>query len=99
VHGISHALGALARADAVIEQDAIAAMSPVWPPARWLPPKAAAHDAGVRKWTERGLIEARREGKQWIGNVVSLKARKERLEGRVSVAKQTSNAPAEPFRS
>ena len=73
-------------------------------PARWLPLKAAAHDAGVkyetaRKWAERGLIEARREGKRWFVNVVSLQARKERLEGRVSVAKQTSNAPAEPFSS
>ena len=56
------------------------------PPAIWLPLKAAAHDVGVkyetaRKWAERGLIEARREGKRWVANVVSLKARKERLAG------------------
>jgi len=49
-----------------------------------LPLKAAAHDAGVkyetaRVWAKRGLIEARREGKRWLVNVVSLKARKERL--------------------
>jgi hypothetical protein len=58
-------------------------------PARWLPLKAAAHDAGVkyetaRVWAVRGLIEARREGKRWFPNVVSLKARKERLAGRLS---------------
>jgi len=56
------------------------------PPAIWLPLKAAAHDAGVkyetaRKWAERGLIEACRDGKRWIVNVSSLKARKERLAG------------------
>jgi hypothetical protein len=56
------------------------------PAAQWLPLKAAAHDAGVkyetaRVWAERGLIEARREGKRWLINVVSLKARKERLAG------------------
>jgi hypothetical protein len=62
------------------------------PPAQWLPLKAAAHDAGVRYetarvWAERGLIEARREGKRWLVNVVSLKARKERLAGRVPAGK------------
>jgi hypothetical protein len=62
------------------------------------------HDAGVkyetaRKWAERGLIEARRDGKRWIVNVSSLEARKERLKGRVSVAMQTNNARSEPFRS
>ena len=53
------------------------------PPAQWLPLKAAAHDADVkyetaRKWAERGQIEARREGKRWLVNLVSLKARKDR---------------------
>lgn len=52
------------------------------PPAQWLPLKAAAHDAGVeyetaRKWAERGLIEARRDGKRWLANLISLKARKD----------------------
>ena len=69
------------------------------PTAIWLPLKAAAHDAGVkyetaRKWAERGLIEARREGKRWVANVVSLKARKERLAGYISVAKPINNAPS-----
>jgi len=55
------------------------------PPARWLPLKAAAHDAGVnyetaRVWAKRGLIEARRDGKRWLVNLVSLKARKERFQ-------------------
>jgi hypothetical protein len=59
------------------------------PPAQWLPLKTAAYDAGVkyetaRVWAERGLIEARREDKRWFVNVVSLKARKERLAGRFS---------------
>lgn len=53
-------------------------------PARWLPLKAAAHDAGVeyetaRVWAKRGLIEARRDGKRWFANLVSLKARKQLL--------------------
>jgi hypothetical protein len=52
------------------------------PPAQWLPLKAAAHDAGVknettRKWAKRGLIEARRDGKRWLINLISLKARKD----------------------
>lgn len=56
------------------------------PPAQWLPLKAAAIDTGVeyetaRKWAERGLIEAQREGKRWLINLISLKARKERLSG------------------
>jgi len=56
------------------------------PPAIWLPLKAAAHDAGVayetaRVWAERGLIEARREGKRWLVNMSSMMARKERLAG------------------
>jgi hypothetical protein len=72
------------------------------PPARWLPLKAAAHDANVkyetaRKWAERGLIEARREGKLWLVNVVGLKARKDRLAGQVPAAKPTLNAGSEPF--
>jgi hypothetical protein len=59
------------------------------PPAQWLPLKAAAHDANVkyetaRVWAERGLIEARRDSRRWLANVVSLKARKERLAGRLS---------------
>ena len=59
------------------------------PPAQWLPLKAAAHDAGVayetaRVWAKRGLIEARRDGERWIVNLLSLKARKERFEGRLS---------------
>jgi hypothetical protein len=58
------------------------------PPARWLPLKAAAHDASVeyetaRQWAERGLIEARRDGKRWLVNVVGLKARKELLTRKV----------------
>jgi hypothetical protein len=35
----------------------------------------------VRKWAERRLIEARREGKRWLANVVNLKERMERLAG------------------
>ena len=51
-------------------------------PPQWLPLKTAAHDAGVeyettRKWAERGLIEARRDGKRWLINLISLKARKD----------------------
>jgi hypothetical protein len=67
------------------------------PPAEWLPLKAAAHDCGekyetARKWAERGLIEARREGKRWFVNVVSLRARQERLAGRLSGAKLPTSA-------
>jgi hypothetical protein len=52
------------------------------PAARWLPLKAAAIDAGVkyetaRTWAESGLIEARRDGKRWLVNLTSLKARKD----------------------
>jgi hypothetical protein len=74
------------------------------PPAQWLPLKAAAHDASLtyetaRVWAKRGLIEARPEGGRWLANVVSLKNRKERLEGRLSGAKPTYNARPEPFGS
>ena len=53
-------------------------------PAQWLPLKAATYDAGVeyetaRVWAKRGLIEARRDGKRWFANLVSLKARKQLL--------------------
>jgi hypothetical protein len=56
------------------------------PPACWLRLKAAAMDAGVkyetaRVWAERGLIEARRDGKRWFVNVASLIARKGRFAG------------------
>ncbi|MDN4982225.1 hypothetical protein QY049_03165 [Bradyrhizobium sp. WYCCWR 13022] len=51
-------------------------------PEEWLPLKAAAHDADVlyetaRLWAKAGLIQARRVGKRWIVNVVTLKARKQ----------------------
>ena len=66
------------------------------PPAQWLPLKAAAHDAGVkyetaRKWAERGLIEARRDGERWFVNVVGLRTRKERFAAQLSAA--TPNRP------
>jgi hypothetical protein len=56
------------------------------PTAQWLPLKAAAHDAGVKYETtrvraERGPIEARRDGKRWYVNLISLVARKQRLAG------------------
>jgi hypothetical protein len=65
------------------------------PPGRWLPLKAAAYEAGVpyenaRQWAVRGWIEARREGKRWSANVISLKARKGRLAGRLSGDKATN---------
>ena len=52
------------------------------PTAQWLPLKAAAHDAGVkyetaRVWAESGFIEARRDGKRWLVNLVTLTARKD----------------------
>jgi hypothetical protein len=67
------------------------------PPAKWLPLKTAAHDCGVeyetaRRSVEHGLIEARREGGRWFVNVVSLKARKERLAGRLSGVKPPTSA-------
>jgi hypothetical protein len=69
------------------------------PPAQWVPLKAAAHDTGVeyetaRTWAERGLIEARREGKRWMINLTSLRARKERFAGQVSAAKPIINGQA-----
>lgn len=69
------------------------------PAALWLPLKAAAHDAGVkyetaRTWAESGLIEARREGKRWLANLHSLRARRERFAGQLSAGK-LSNAPSE----
>jgi hypothetical protein len=50
------------------------------PAALWMPLKASALDCNVkyetaRTWAASGLIEARREGKRWFVNVVSLRAR------------------------
>jgi hypothetical protein len=65
------------------------------PPAEWVPLKLAAYAAGVeyetaRKWAERGLVEARRDGGRWLVNMVSLVARKERFAGPVPGAKPTT---------
>ncbi|OSJ21230.1 hypothetical protein BSZ19_48245 [Bradyrhizobium japonicum] len=58
------------------------------PPAQWMPLKAAAIDWGVkyetlRMWCKRGLVEADRDGKRWMVNLTSLKARQARLFGRL----------------
>jgi hypothetical protein len=50
------------------------------PPGQWLPLKTAAHACGIeyercRTWAAASLIEARREGRRWLVNVVSLRAR------------------------
>ena len=54
------------------------------PAAQWVTLKRAASICGlnyetVRTWAERGLIEARREGKRWMVNLTDLKARQARL--------------------
>ena len=54
------------------------------PPAQWAPLKAAAFDCGMNKetlrsWAVDGLVEARREGSRWFINVVSVKARQQRI--------------------
>ncbi|SFJ68917.1 hypothetical protein SAMN05216525_13213 [Bradyrhizobium sp. Gha] len=75
------------------------------PTAQWLPLKAAAHDAGVkyetaRVWAESGFIEARRDGKRWLVNLVTgRRVRTSGFAGWVSVVKPTNNAPSEPFGS
>ncbi|MGY4293104.1 hypothetical protein AB7Z32_12085 [Bradyrhizobium sp. 482_C4_N1_1] len=58
------------------------------PAAQWMPLKRAASVCGVnyetaRVWGARGLIEAHREGKRWMVNLTSLKARQARLFGRL----------------
>jgi hypothetical protein len=52
----------------------------------WVPLKVAAFDCGLnyeraRRWAEKGLFEAERDGKRWICNASSLMARKQRLTG------------------
>jgi len=58
------------------------------PAPQWVPLKRAASAYNLkyetaRKWAERGLIEARREGKRWFVCTNSLKARQARLFARL----------------